>query len=86
MILLSYNSPFLISSKRFNYKKNDKIDSSTTDTNYPKKIRNYMAFSKAERFKNNLGNSSNYLAGPGSYNLSKDEQWNKRTFNKLFSS
>ena len=84
--ILSYNSPFLISSKRFNYKKNDKIDSSTTDTNYPKKIRNYMAFSKAERFKNNLGNTSNYLAGPGSYNLSKDEQWNKRTFNKLFSS
>ena len=31
-------------------------------------------------------NNSAYLIGPGSYNLNKDEQWMKKTFNKLFSS
>ena len=80
---LSYNSPFLASSGRFNYK-DDKIDSPMYDTNYSKKKFNYMAFGKAQRF--NYKNLKNISAGPGSYELNHDEQWNKRTFNKLFSS
>ena len=84
--ILSYNSPFLISSKRFNYKRAEEVDYPIYDAKYPKKNLNYIAFSKAERFKKYWENNSNYLAGPGSYNLSKDEEWSKKTFNKLFSS
>ena len=83
---LSFNSPFLMSSGRFNYKY-DKIDSPMYDNNYVKKNMNYMGFSKAERFNYmDQKNNSVYLVGPGSYNLNKDEIWNKKSFNKLFCS
>ena len=45
-------------------------------------------FGKAKRFVENLNNENMkgawHLAGPGSYDLTKDN-WNKKTFNKLFS-
>ena len=83
---ISYNSPFMMSSRRFNYKYG-KIDSPIYDIKYVKKNFDYMAFSKAERFSNkNPKNIAGYSVGPGSYNLNNDEQWNKRTFNKIFSS
>ena len=83
---ISYNSPFMMSSRRFNYKYG-KVDSPIYDIKFVKKNLDYMAFSKAERFSNkNPKNISGYSVGPGSYNLINDEQWNKRTFNKIFSS
>ena len=79
---LSYNSPFLMSSGRFLYK-NNKIDLPIYNSKYIKKNSNYIVFSKSKRFKNN---NSEYLTGPGCYELINNNQWNKKTFNKLFSS
>ena len=87
----SYQSPFLISSGRF---KIDKANS-VSPTNYDpykyekdqKKLQ-YMMFGKAKRFIGNMNNENMkgawHLAGPGSYDLTKDN-WNKKTFNVLFS-
>ena len=82
---LSYHSPFLMSSGRFDFQ-DKKMDLPMYDVKYIKDNLKYMAFSKAERFNNINKNNSAYLIGPGSYNLNKDEQWMKKTFNKLFSS
>lgn len=83
---LSFNSPFLMSSGRFN-QIYEKVDSPVYDHKYVKKNIKYMAFSRAQRFDYSIyKNNSAYFIGPGSYNLNKDEQWNKKTFNKLFSS
>ena len=47
-----------------------------------------MMFGKAKRFDDKLNNENMkgiwHLAGPGSYDLNKDN-WNKKTFNVLFS-
>ena len=79
---ISYYSPFLMSSGRFMYK-NNKIDLPMYDTKYIQKNSNYIIFSKAKRFRRNKSNS---ITGPGSYELINNNQWNKKSFNKLFSS
>ena len=79
---LSYYSPFLISSGRFIFKYNN-LDLPIYNIQNIRENMKYMAFSKAERF-NDI--NKKISAGPGSYNLNKNEQWLKKTFNKLFSS
>ena len=87
----SYQSPFLISSGRFNYYKDEGVSPTIYDPyKYDKNQKNlqYMVFGKAKRFEDNL-NFDNMkgawnLAGPGSYDLDKNN-WNKKTYNKLFS-
>ena len=79
---ISYYSPFLASSGRFMYK-NNKIDLPMYDAKYINKNSNYIIFSKSQRFSRN--NSVNSI-GPGSYDLINNNQWNKKTFNKLFCS
>ena len=80
----SYQSPFMYSSGRFNYAKDDSVSPAIYD---PKKIdkKNFVSFSKAERFGQNEFDHNGiwHLAGPGSYDLNKDE-WNKKSFNSLF--
>lgn len=78
-----YNSPFLISSSRFTRKiNNNEVSSADYD---PYKFENtqknnqFMVFNKAERF----SKDDELIVGPGSYQLKT--QWNKKTFNKLFS-
>ena len=79
-----YNSPFLISSSRFN-RQVDINEVSSADYD-PYKFENtqrnnqFMVFNKAERF-----NKDNEIpVGPGSYKLRT--HFNKKTYNKLFSS
>ena len=79
----TYNSPFLMSSSRFNHKK---ILYNLSSADYePYKFENiqknnqYMIFNKAERF--NKLNKINI--GPGSYEI--NTEWNKKSYNKLFS-
>ena len=79
---LSYYSPFLISSGRFKYEYKN-IDLPMYDIKNIRDNSKYMGFSKAERF-NDI--NKNISIGPGSYNINKNEQWLKKTFNKLFSS
>ena len=82
---LSYDSPFLMSSKRFNYKY-EKEDYPIYNNNYKKINEKYIIFSKAKRFNDEKNkNNSEDLIGPGSYDLIKNNQWSKKTFNKLFS-
>ena len=89
----SYQSPFLISSERFklNKEKNEGVSPAIYDPyKYDKEQKNlqYMVFGKAKRFGLNfdLENMKGawHLAGPGSYDLTKD-CWNKKTYNALFS-
>ena len=79
---LSYYSPFLISTGRFEFQ-SKKTDLPIYDIKYIKNNLKYMVFSKVERF-NDL--NKNDSLGPGSYNLDISEKWQKKTFNKLFSS
>ena len=79
---LSYYSPFLISSGRFKFQFK-KLDLPIYDIQNIRDNIKYMAFSKAERF-NDI--NKKITIGPGSYNINKNEQWLKKTFNKLFSS
>ena len=79
---LSYYSPFLISSGRFIFKYNN-LDLPIYNIQNIRENMKYMAFSKAERF-NDI--NKKISAGPGSDNLNKNDQWLKKTFNKLFSS
>ena len=79
----SYYSPFLLSSSRFNHPKIDYNISSGDYEPYKyeniKKNNQYMIFNKANRF-----HELNELKiGPGSYNI--DVEWNKKSFNRLFS-
>ena len=89
----SYQSPFLISSERFKLNKEKDIGVSPANYypyKYDKEQKNlqYMVFGKAKRFglNSNMENMKGawHLAGPGSYDLTKD-CWNKKTFNALFS-
>ena len=87
----SYQSPFLISSERFQVKKNDGVSPANYDPyKFDKEQKNlqYMVFGKSKRFQNKF-NTENmkgvwHMAGPCSYDLIKDN-WNKKTFNILFS-
>ena len=79
----SYYSPFLLSSSRFNHPKIDYNISSGDYEPYKyeniKKNNQYMIFNKSNRF-----HKLNELKiGPGSYNI--DVEWNKKSFNRLFS-
>lgn len=87
----SYQSPFLVSSGRFKIEKNKSVSPTIYDPykyEQDKKKLQYMMFGKAKRFVENLNNENMkgawHLAGPGSYDLTKDK-WNKKTFNVLFS-
>ena len=87
----SYQSPFLISSGRFKIEKNKSVSPTIYDPykyEQDQKKLQYMMFGKAKRFDENLNNENMkgawHLAGPGSYDLTKDN-WNKKTFNVLFS-
>ena len=77
-----YNSPFLISSSRFNRQKN--INELSSGDYEPYKFENiqknnqFMVFNKADRF----NKDNELLVGPGSYKL--NPQWNKKSYNKLF--
>ena len=87
----SYQSPFLISSGRFKIEKISSISPTIYDPykfeKDQKKLK-YIMFGKAKRFAENINNENMkgawHLAGPGSYDLTKDN-WNKKTFNVLFS-
>jgi len=87
----SYQSPFLVSSGRFKIERNKSVSPTIYDPykyEQDKKKLQYMMFGKAKRFVENLNNENMkgawHLAGPGSYDLTKDK-WNKKTFNVLFS-
>ena len=78
-----YYSPFLMSSSRFNKEKyKNEVSSADYD---PYKFENiqknnqFMVFNKAERF----NKDNDLLVGPGSYKLRT--QWNKKSYNRLFS-
>ena len=86
----SYQSPFLISSGRFKTYKDDKISPVIYDPyKYDKEQKNlqYMVFGKAKRFDSNVNINDMkgiwHLAGPGSYDLK--DNWNKKSYNTLFS-
>ena len=86
----SFQSPFLNSSERFiQHKNNEKISPSSYEPyKYEKEQKNiqYMAFNKANRLNDELdGIKKNdwFLAGPGSYDLRPE--WNKKSYNILFS-
>ena len=86
----SYQSPFLISSERFKYFKDDRVSPAVYDPyKYDKKQNNlqYMVFGKAKRFLSDLNDENMkgvwHMAGPGSYDV--DNSWNKKTYNVLFS-
>lgn len=80
----SYISPFLNSSSRFSIENDNKVSPATYD---PYKFDNYSkhnqtnSFNKSERF-NKILNNDVILNGPGSYKL--DINWNKKTYNILF--
>ena len=79
----TYNSPFLISSSRFNH---DKIMYNLSSGDYEpykyekvQKNNQYMIFNKANRF----DKINRYNIGPGSYDI--NNEWNKKSYNRLFS-
>ena len=78
-----YNSPFLISSSRFNRQKN--VNELSSGDYEPYKFENiqknnqFMVFNKADRF----NKDNELIIGPGSYKL--NPPWNKKSYNKLFS-
>ena len=84
-----YQSPFLNSSGRFMQYKNGNISPVSYNPyihENDNKNNQYMLFNKANRFNyklNDIKHKSWFLAGPGSYDL--DPQWNKKSFNVLFS-
>ena len=84
-----YQSPFLNSSGRFMQYKSGNISPVSYNPyihENDNKNNQYMLFNKANRFNYNLNDikhKSWFLAGPGSYDL--DPQWNKKSFNVLFS-
>ena len=86
----SYQSPFLLSSERFKFYKDDKVSPANYNPyKYDKEQKNlqYMAFGKSKRFGSlDYENMKGiwHLAGPGSYDTNKD-LWNKKTYNALFS-
>ena len=87
----SFQSPFLISSGRFKIEKNQSVSPTIYDPykyEHKQKKMQYIMFGKAKRFDEKLNNENMkgvwHLAGPGSYDLNKDN-WNKKTFNALFS-
>ena len=86
----SYQSPFLISSERFRYTKDERISPAVYDPyKYDNNNHNlqYMVFGKAQRFVSNCNDENMkgvwHMAGPGSYDTK--DYWNKKTYNKLFS-
>ena len=86
----SYQSPFLLSSERFKFHKDDKVSPANYNPyKYDKEQKNlqYMAFGKSKRFGDHDYDNMKgiwHLAGPGSYDVNKDS-WNKKTYNALFS-
>ena len=87
----SYQSPFLISSERFKISKDDNVSPAIYDPyKYDKEQKNlqFMVFGKAKRFDGNFNKEDMkgvwHLAGPGSYDVTKN-YWNKKSYNTLFS-
>ena len=86
----SYQSPFLLSSERFKFHKDDKVSPANYNPyKYDKEQKNlqYMQFGKSKRFGDHDYDNMKgiwHLAGPGSYDVNKDS-WNKKTYNALFS-